>query len=386
MNKGINNLKSGLGKLRDSVTNNLKNISPNEYYTHLMLIVLIIVITILLIMYVTNEIRKKNTNISSMKKDLDAIDKRITNINFNDAVYQHNLRDYYIMSSYNSCCDGNFENGYVSIDALKQVIFRGARVLDFEIYSVNNKTVVAASYNNNFYQKGTYNSLPFEEVMDIVDRYSFAASTAPNFNDPLILHFRIKSTQSHVYKDMSKILATKFSNHKLGSKYNYESGGENIGAEPLENFKGKVIFVCDKQNNMFQGTELDELINFSSGTVFLQNLRNYDVLYAPNGNTLIEENKKNMAISMPDLTSNDTNIDAGTHFKYGCQMVCMNFQNVDNNLIFYLEQFNEANSSFILKPAELRFIPKYAKVPKPQDPKLSYAPKVIKKPYFNHKI
>jgi hypothetical protein len=386
MNNTLNNMKSSFGKVRNSVLNNVKKISPNQYYLHLFLIVLIIIITILLIMYVTNEIRKKNTNISTMKKDLDAVDKNITNINFNDAVNQHNLRDYYIMSSYNSCCDGNFENGYVSIDALKQVIFRGARVLDFEIYSLDNKTVVAASYNNNYYQKGTYNSLNFEDVMDIIERYSFAASTAPNYSDPLILHFRIKSNQSHVYKDMAKILASKFNNHKLSSKYNYESGGENIGSEPLENFKNKVIFVCDKENNMFQGTELDELINFTSGSVFLQSLRNYDVLYAPNGSTLIEENKKNMAISMPDLTSNDNNIDAGTHFKYGCQLVCMNFQNVDNNLIFYLEQFNEANSAFILKPAELRFIPKFAKVPQKQDPKVSYAPKVIKKPYFNHEI
>lgn len=369
------------------MTNNMINImQEKQYYIDMLFLMIIGVTFILILLYIVNEIRKKKTNISRMKNNLDVIDKRIQNINFNDAKYQFKLRDYYIMSSYNSCCDGGFENGYVSLDALKQVILRGARVLDFEIYSVDNKTVIAASDNNNFYQKGTYNSLPFSSTMDLIERYAFSASTAPNYNDPLFLHFRIKSKKPHVFNDMAKSLASSFSRYRLPSKYNYESGGENIGTEPLKNFNRRVVFLCDKENNMFENSPLDELINFSSGTVFLQKLRNYDVLYAPNGSTLIEENKKNMAITMPDLTKQDTNVDPGIHFKYGCQLVCMNFQNVDSNLVYYLEEFNNAGSAFILKPPELRYEPKYAKQPDKQNPQLSYAPRLIKKPYFQHKL
>lgn len=393
----FNNFKSSLpsissmqSKLQSSLPKSL-NVNIGGVTTnlsiHLLLLLFIVLFVILIVYYVSNEVRKKTKDDKSMKNDLDQVDKRIKSINLGDAKYKQNLRDYYIMSSYNCCCNGDFDNGYVSLDSLKQVIFRGARVLDMEIYSVDGKTVVAASSNNNYYQKGTYNSLPLADVISIIENYAFSASTCPNYNDPLFLHFRIKSNEDHVYTDMANILSSSFNGRRLGQNYMYESHGENIGAEPISNFVGKVMFIVDKSSNSkFEGTKLEEIVNFASGSPFLQNLRNYDVLYSPNGNLLIENNKKNMSISMPDFSSYDTNMNAGTHFKYGCQMICMNFQNVDTNLIFYLEQFNEAGSAFILKPDELRYVPQYATAPKKQDPKLSYAPKQISKPYFSHKL
>ena len=67
-------------------------------------------------------------------------------------------------------------------------------------------------------------------------------------------------------------------------------------------------------------------------------------------------------------------------------MICMNFQSVDNNLIFYLEQFNDAGSAFILKPSQLRYTPTKSKIPRKQNPELSYAPKLLEKPYFSHEF
>jgi hypothetical protein len=89
---------------------------------------------------------------------------------------------------------------------------------------------------------------------------------------------------------------------------------------------------------------------------------------------------------MPDLKVDDANMDPAIHFKMGCQMICMNYQNVDSYLIYYLEAFNNQGSAFILKPASLRYIPIVAKTPTKQDPKLSYAPRQLKKPYFKHII
>ena len=37
------------------------------------------------------------------------------------------LRDYYMASSYNSCCGGNTEKDFVDMIPLQQVIGRGAR-------------------------------------------------------------------------------------------------------------------------------------------------------------------------------------------------------------------------------------------------------------------
>ena len=328
----------------------------------------------------------KKSNNTTMTKQLESIPNKIKGINVNDGNYQHNLRDYYIMSSYNSCCGGNFNDSYVDYAPLKQVINRGARVLDFEIYSVDGKTVVAASPSDNYYVKGTYNSLPFADVMNKVNIYAFSHGTCPNANDPLFLHFRIKSKKPHVYEDMTNVLSETFKHRKLGKEYSYESHGENLGTIPIKDLQGKVVFMCSRANNMFETTPLNEYINIASGSEFLRELRNYDIKYTHNYNELIQTNKKNMVLSMPDLSPNDDNMEVLIHIKYGVQMPCMNFQNMDSNLEFYMNFFNDAGFAYVLKPKELRYIPVQMKTPTPQDPKLSYARRVIQKPYFKHEI
>ena len=52
----------------------------------------------------------------------------MSSINGTDGQFQYKLRDYYIASSYNSCCAGQFLDDYVSLDALINVIKRGARL------------------------------------------------------------------------------------------------------------------------------------------------------------------------------------------------------------------------------------------------------------------
>ena len=58
--------------------------------------------------------------------------------------------------------------------------------------------------------------------------------------------------------------------------------------------------------------------------------------------SLIEYNKKQMSIVMPDLSSLNTNQSAALQQKYGCQMTCMNYQNLDTNLSYYLKFFQSS--------------------------------------------
>ncbi len=387
-NNFINKAKVTSQNAFKNMTSNIQNLmnAENQTLVTYFLIGSIVIFIFGIIFYIRNEMNKGNTNNNAMKTQLDKIKTTITNLNTNDAQFKHNLRDYYIMSSYNCCCNGDFNNGYVDYEALKEVIKKGARVLDFEVYSVDNQTVIAASDNDNYYQKGTYNSIPFSKTMDIINSYAFSASTCPNFNDPLFLHFRIKSEQPHVFDDMTKVLTSVFKQRRLGNKYNYEFGGENIGTEPLSNFLGKVIIMCDRSNKVFMKTKLDEIVNVTSGSHFLQSYRNYNIEYTHNYQDLINSNKKNMGISLPDYNTNTTNMNANIHIKYGFQMICMKFQNIDNNLVYYLDTFNKNGHSFILKPQELRYIQKVIPLPKSQDKSLSFAEKTVSKPYFTHKI
>jgi len=352
-----------------------------EYFLYLIAGVIIIGIYF----YYNAQMTKKRKQISKMTRNLDTIPISMQGINGVDIQFQYKLRDYYIASSYNSCCAGQFLDDYVSLEALANVIKRGARLLDFEIYSFHKRAVVAASPTPSFDFKGMYNSIPIGEVFSTVKSYAFSGA-APNYHDPLFIHLRIKSNNLDIYKEISESLTSTFSNllSQTDPKYANESKGENITGDPLLTFQGKVIIICDNRNNNFVKTPLEELINLTSSSQFLRGLRNYNVQYTPNMNDLINYNKKQMSIVMPDLSSLNTNQNAALQQKYGCQMTCMNYQNLDTNLEYYLKFFQ--NSAFVLKPKNLRYIKTSFAPPPAQTVALSYAPRTIAMPQFKANI
>lgn len=335
--------------------------------------------------YYRTQIIKETQDLNTMTSTLATIPVTMSGINKVDAQFQYKLRDYYIASSYNSCCPGEFLDDYVSLEALTTVIKRGARLLDFEIYSYKGEVIVAAGPTDNNHFKGTYNGIPIGEVFDTINRYAFSGG-APNQHDPLFIHLRIKSNIPDVFYQIAKELTTNFNNllSQIDSKYAYEAHGENFTKEPLLNFQDKIIIICDNLNNNFRGTPLDELVNLTSNSQFFRGNRTYDIEFTPDMNDLIEFNKKNMSIVLPDLSALNKNQNAALQQKYGCQMTCMNYQKLDTNLEYYLKFF--ANSAFVLKPKSLRYVPVTFTRPPPQDPQLSYAPRKIDMPQFQGSI
>ena len=97
---------------------------------------------------------------------------------------------------------------------------------------------------------------------------------------------------------------------------------------------------------------------------------------------LIDYNKKNMSITMPDYSTGPNNIPAGLHHKFGCQFVCMNYQNMDKHLVSYLDFFNEKGTSFVLKPKNMRYVKTYIPIPKQANPDLSFKPRAIIMPQY----
>jgi len=327
---------------------------------------------------------------------------QLSNINSIDAKFKFDvmtgtghIRDYYVASSYNSCCGGDFQDDYVSLVPLKEVIFHGARVLDFEIFSVDDELVVAASPSDSFYIKGTYNSLPLggpKGVLSYVNSHAFSGGTCPNPEDPLFVHLRIKSDKKNIYDKLTKYVREGFPGKLLDATYGYEGrsdapgGGKNIATQPLLGFRGKVIIICDQLNNNYRGTSFEELINISGNSAYFKEQRNYNVQYTYHPESLEEFNKKNITLSMPDISALNDNVNAGLHFSYGCQMVCMSYQKMDDNMKHYLDKFNQAGTAFILKPEHLRYIPVTIPAPPPQNPQLSYAPKSIALPMYTTSI
>lgn len=368
-----------------NVLSKLAQVQTNANTVRIIIIVIIVLLIFSVVSYIINKMALNKKNCTNLSQVYEGFPK-ISSMNPENAEFKYSLRDYYIKTAYNCCCAGQFKNDYVNDCALINTIKQGARCLDFEIYSVNNKPVVATSSVKEYTIKETYNSIPFSEAMNVVANYAFSNSTCPNPHDPLMLQFRIMSNNKQIYKMMADIIYKQLGDRLLGNKYSYEYDGKNLGAVPIKDLLGKIIIIVDKKNKLYESTPMDEYVNIASNSVFMRASRNYDIVYAPDMNEVIDYNKKNMTITMPDLSPNDTNVSPSLHMKYGCQLIGMCFQNYDSNMEYYNEFFDGNGSAFVLKPANQRYIPVIIPTPPKQKPALSYAPRSIKSDYYSYKI
>ena len=349
----------------------------------------IIIITIFVYFYYAGSIftnGMKSRDCDFMDTMYGTLNGKITSIKTDNKMYQYPLRDYYIKSAYNACSGGNYKNGYVDTCSLKSLLKQGVRGLDFEIYSINDKPVVATSTSDNYCVKETFNSVSFSEVLNVIRDYAFANSTAPNPFDPIILHLRIKSTNQKMYSNFAKLLESN-NNILMDKRYSFEYYGKNFGTVKLSDMAGKIVIIVDRSNTSFMESEaFYEYVNMTSKSVFCRALHYYDIINTPDMEELIGYNKLNMTIGMPDKGSDPENPSSITMRTYGIQMLAMRYQNVDSNLEENDAFFNEAGRAFVLKPEKLRYIPVTIEAPPAQDPALSYATRTISSDFYQFEI
>lgn len=348
------------------------------------IISIIFIVLIVFIIYLIYLSRLQNSECDYMNTLYPSVDGNIRSVNSSDPDCSGNLYDYYIKTAYNACSGGSYKNDFVNICNLKAVIKQGVRCLDFEIYSIDNKPVVATSTTNDYYVKETFNSVNFSSVMDTINNYAFSGGTAPNSSDPILIHLRIKSNNNEVYTNMAKIFAS-YDGVMLGKEYSFENSGTNIGMMPLLSFKNKIIVIVDKINNSFlQNEEFLEYVNLTSNSIFMRGYNYYDIKNNQDTQELTEYNKRNITIVFPDSGQNPSNPAAKLCQAYGCQMVAMRYQYVDNFLMDNALFFDTHNYAFALKPLRLRYQPVTIPDPTPQDPANSYATRNVSSDYYNY--
>jgi hypothetical protein len=374
-----NALKNKFGETVSSISG---MISPGGLF---FLLVVIAILTYLFIMrYTLQETQKNSFNTDETATRLQGI---------KEDAQEYPLRNFYIKTALNCCCLGEWKNGYVDISALQYAIAQGYRCLDFEIYSLNDSPIVAASSQlNNFRHTETFNHLDFMEVCNTINERAF--SLAPNPNDPLLINLRIKSKNTNkVFIERIIECIQKFENRLLEPEYNYEFGGQNLGMIPIKKFMGKVIIMVDVSNPIVKNgckdktspNCLHQYINIGATSPFMHVLKyELQVKNAPNMQELIEHNKKYMSIVFPDPPF-ETNVNFHAAKIFGCQLVGMMPLIKDDNLKKYNQVFNTAGCAFKLKPPELCYQPVVIKTPTPQNPDLSFAPRENQTDYASWK-
>jgi hypothetical protein len=308
-----------------------------------------------------------------------------------DPSSQYLLRDYYIKTAYNCCSTGNFSNDYVNVCALQHAIKMGCRCLDFEVYGKNGKPIISTSLSDDKCIKETYNSVSFDEAMSAVASSAFhpSSNVCPNPNDPLLLLFRIKTNEVDVLNSMADTIKLKLNDYLIPD-YNHEFGGKNICAEPVINFKNKIVIIVENNPLLYQpGAErMYEITNLTSKT-FLRILTVFNVLNGPDITELTSFNKQYMTIVLPDSSMSAENYEPMAPSLAGCQCMAQSFQlTQDGNLAVYNDWFESGpmKSAFMLKPKELMFVPQTINAPKPQDPKLSFASRPLQSNMYSFTI
>ena len=263
------------------------------------------------------------------------------------------LSNFYIMASYNSCAAGDAKNDFVSLGPLVNVIAHGCRFLDFEIYDLDDNAVVAVSASPSFDFKGSFNSIPLQDVLNVV---ASQAASASNARDPLFLQFRIKSRSKEICDQTATHLQKIFGNYLLPNDLTYREGSnKNFGDVKLSQLIGKVVIAVDMSNPNVKNSRLAEFVNIAVTKPGNRLMTSNDLIYnAPSDIIDNTYQKRFLVTCVPDVTK-PANYNSGVAFKYGVQIIAMQFQTDDNNLKLYIEKFNKY--AFLKKPPELEYTP-----------------------------
>ena len=351
-----------------------------------MVILLIFLIVIIYAIYIIYLSRLKGNECSHMDNLYPSVNGNIRPVSANDPNCGYNLFDYYIKTAFNACSGGSYKNDFVDICNLKAVIKQGVRCLDFEIYSIDNQPVVSTSTNDSFFIKETFNSVGFGSVMETIQNYAFAGGTCPNPTDPVLIHLRIKSNNQEMFNNLSNIFKS-YTTLMLGKDYSFENSGKNIGNLPLLTFQKKIILIVDRSNNAFLDNEAFlEYVNLTSNSIFMREYDYYNVKNNPDTQELLEYNRKNMTIVIPDKGANPPNPSSILCRAYGCQMVAMRYQYVDNFLFENTGFFDRSGYAFSLKPENLRYIVVTIPEPTPQNPAYSYGTRNVGTDFYNFNV
>jgi hypothetical protein len=370
-----------------NVANNvIKSISELKESTAVLLIVVITLIIILIaFLYYFYYSRLRSKNCKSMDSLYGDLNGKIKSIDNSD-LFNYTFKDYYIKTAYNCCSGGNYKNDYVDLCVLKDVLKQGVRGLDFEIFSIDDQPVIATSTSDSYFVKETFNYINFVDAMNVVRDYAFSTSTAPNSLDPIIIHLRIKSTNQTMYQNFAKLLES-YDQILLSKDYDSEYYGQNFGNVDLRKLMGKVIIIVDRSNTSFlECPEFYKFINMTSNSVFMRALHYYDIAYTPDMNELIDFNKQNMTIGMPDKGNDPDNPNGVVMREMGVQLLGMRYQKIDTNIEENDIFFDENGYAFVLKPEKLRYIPITIPLPPPQNPELSYATRTVQSDFYKFNI
>ena len=279
------------------------------------------------------------------------------------------LKEYFIKASYNSALSGDFMNS----DMVKYVLSRGCRFLDFEVFSIDNIPYVAYSTDSTFSDIDSKNKILLSDILKTIAGYGFM-SPSPNPNDPIFIHFRIKSKDPELYKQIAMSIDL---NLKTRLYKNEKTGSIMVnGQTKLSKLMKKIIIVLDKSTapnyksypecDLEPCYNLSRYVNMESGGDTVRSYKYDRIINQQTTPPHIRDNGLSTDISdlkmvFPDAGSNIIGAlrNYGSNdlvLDYGVQIAFYRFYQKDTNLIEYEKLFSDNKSAFIPMPLLINYI------------------------------
>ena len=322
-----------------------------------------------------------------------------------DKSLQYKLCDYYMLSSYMTPCVGNQHYDYVSQEMITEVLQSGARYIQIPIcesdLTPNAVPVIGtAEYGQRLIT--SLNTLDIRPVFNAIRANAFNISNT-KINYPLFIHLILNTNNPYTLGILADTIREILAD-KLINTDNYTAKFP-IFLDKLCNLLNKIIIIATPE---YKGTKLESYVvptnilfesyyygdldsmNNPQSSAYTNTYNNklstkeqiasnkrfktkYPSLdYVINnsssiGKTILEDkeilnnltnfNKVGMTIIKPHQPADvlSANYDPTSAIYNGCQWITMNFQVNDDHMKNYLKIFQSHSSSFVLKPASMRF-------------------------------
>ena len=356
-NISLNNSKintvSNSGVSNSGVSNN--NNTPQSSSAFVLVVAGFIVFILLLVLYFLSKTFRVNKAVDSHKIYQNY--NTIQSIPYeNKGVQKLRLSDTYVASSYNTALVGYQMLDYVSPEIVKETLKSGCRFIEFNIfnseYGEDALPVVSNGYRNGEW-KMTAGTVLFEDCIKEIDKNAFVVGDGdngvPNPDDPIFISLNLHTNNNlHCLDVISDIIVDYFRDRLLDNKYSYQQS--EIADITMAELQGRV---CIFSSEGFEGSKLDEVVNYSWGMKGMRRMH-YNELEEADARQTQAFNKRGITIVVPHKEGDilTENYDPQRAWDLGCQFVLMSWTSIDEHMDKYITKFR--NNSIIAKPKKLR--------------------------------
>lgn len=265
------------------------------------------------------------------------------------------LRNVVLKASANSALTGT----YVNLNMITQVLSRGCRFLDFQVFIKNNSVVVGysnATYDPSFTSMTSLNYVSLAGVCSTIMANAFS-DTAPNKGDPLFVQFHLKTARSDMYDTIAQILYA-----NLYNKMYLDANQVAVAVTPdtrLGDLMGRVVVLMDAPllkttyasscaaNDVVTCRTLSSVVNMLTNTPTVTLYSEYDLLrqtHTPSTSSAYLYRIVQPTLGFYSVTTNPDVY--GLIQNYSTQVVAEAFYISDTNLLAYEQLFDKYKSAF----------------------------------------